>query len=536
MSAKKEWMLGLPGHNQLMTLDEVGLLVRGGQLRNTDLVKKLGEPWKSAGEMQELETFFEEAEAADAVAKAAKNAPPKPAPAEKTAVKPAAPAPAKPAETSRTTARTELRQPPARTTTARYEAAKAPPLPKPSAEEKALAEEKTPPPAPPPAEEPKPVEEKKSEGKKPGARTERVKKAPPPPKPPPRPVKKLDPMVAKYYGPVDLLRCASYAFEPKKLLLALIAALPLAVAGSLGMAPRDPGAGATVILLLSAAIVVFGIAFTLTGLAYATRRQLEGEDYGFREVAQWVSGNLATAVIYPAVTLTPSGAAFALLWALGMLRDRGPAWASFLKVAYGLPMLLASVALTGIFAFQLGSMYVPAAGAVEGEGMPGAARQTWIHARRQWGRVVLHWLIVTVAFGVITAVCLGIAAAAVLLPQVVWGPPPSDDPAIGEAWANFGPLFLVYRGIAFGLGMILPVSLLSTLGTLSYLSLRHPASVPVSSGMMDETSGAGFPSVRASTASPPMEATQPAETRPAPPDATRPEPARTPPPVDIASE
>lgn len=530
MSAKKEWMLGLPGHNQLMTLDEVGLLVRGGQLRTTDLVKKLGEPWKSAGEMQELETFFEEAEAADAAAKAAKNAPPKSAPVEKTAVKAA---PAKPPETARAAAKTEVRQPPVRPTTARYEVEKAPPPPKPTAEEKALAEEKTPPPAPPPPPEepkPKPVEEKK-----PAARTERVKKAPPP-KPPPRPLKKIEPMVAKYYGPVDLLRCASYAFEPKKLLLALVAALPMAVAGSLGMAPRESGAGATIILLLSVAIVVLGIAFTLTGLAYATRRQLEGEAYGFREVAQWVSGNLATAVIYPAITLAPSGIAFGILWALGLLRDRGPGWAAFLKIAYVLPMLLASAALIGVFAFQLGSMYVPAAGAVEGEGMPGAARQAWAHARRQWGRVVLHWLIVTVAFGVITAVCLGIAAAAVMLPQVVWGPPPSDDPAIGEAWNNFGPLFLVYRGVAFGLGMILPVSLLSTLGTLSYLSLRHPASAPVSSGMMDETSGAGFPSVRASSSSPPMDATQPAETRPAPPDATRPEPARTPPPVDIASE
>ena len=47
MSARKEWMLGIPGHNELVSLDQVLLLLRGGQLRPTDLVKKLGEPWRA---------------------------------------------------------------------------------------------------------------------------------------------------------------------------------------------------------------------------------------------------------------------------------------------------------------------------------------------------------------------------------------------------------------------------------------------------------------------------------------------------------
>src|SRR5207244_6271715 len=54
MSARKEWMLGIPGHNELVNLDAVLLLVRGGQLRPTDLVKKLGEPWRAANEVTEL--------------------------------------------------------------------------------------------------------------------------------------------------------------------------------------------------------------------------------------------------------------------------------------------------------------------------------------------------------------------------------------------------------------------------------------------------------------------------------------------------
>src|SRR5439155_5423180 len=57
-SARKEWMLGIPGHNELVNLDAVLLLVRGGQLRPTDLVKKLGEPWRAANEVTELAPHF----------------------------------------------------------------------------------------------------------------------------------------------------------------------------------------------------------------------------------------------------------------------------------------------------------------------------------------------------------------------------------------------------------------------------------------------------------------------------------------------
>src|SRR5687768_9922059 len=58
MSARKEWMLGIPGHNELVNLHQVLLLLRGGQLRPTDLVKKLGEPWRAANEVTELAPHF----------------------------------------------------------------------------------------------------------------------------------------------------------------------------------------------------------------------------------------------------------------------------------------------------------------------------------------------------------------------------------------------------------------------------------------------------------------------------------------------
>src|SRR5262245_60460895 len=57
-TARKEWMLGIPGHNELCNLDQVLLLVRGGSLRPTDLVKKLGEPWRAANEVTELAPHF----------------------------------------------------------------------------------------------------------------------------------------------------------------------------------------------------------------------------------------------------------------------------------------------------------------------------------------------------------------------------------------------------------------------------------------------------------------------------------------------
>src|ERR1043166_6430058 len=57
-TSPKQWMLGLPGHNEVMRLEEVLLLVKGGQLRPTDLVKKLGDPWRAANEVPELMVYF----------------------------------------------------------------------------------------------------------------------------------------------------------------------------------------------------------------------------------------------------------------------------------------------------------------------------------------------------------------------------------------------------------------------------------------------------------------------------------------------
>ena len=59
------------------------------------------------------------------------------------------------------------------------------------------------------------------------------------PKPRPKAQPRIEPMVGKYYSPVDLLRSASFAFEPKKLLFCL-PVVPLMMLWSLG--PRRPSA------------------------------------------------------------------------------------------------------------------------------------------------------------------------------------------------------------------------------------------------------------------------------------------------------
>ena len=205
-----------------------------------------------------------------------------------------------------------------------------------------------------------------------------------------------------------------------------------------------------------------------------------------------------------------------MLWLLGLVRALGSPWTSILKIGYIVPMVFALVGVGGILLYQLGSMYVPAAAAIEGEGLTGAVNSAWNFIRRQWGRVVLHWLIITVAFGVIGAVCLGLAWLTLKLPEWVFRDLQSGTSA-AESWASYEGLMVIYRGLAYGLGMTLPMSLLATLGTLSYVSLRHPESEQVAMSPLEETSGIPLQGPRATTV-PPLDQTHPAETRPAPSD------------------
>ena len=485
----KEWMLGLPGHNEVVTLDDVLLLVKGGALRPTDLVKKLGEPWRAASEVAELAPHF------------APEGPPKPKPAPR-------PEPAR--ETRRIP---PPPPPPERKTTARATAKT------PSASDPAATKPSDSRPAKP-AEEPtdvmKTVEKKPSDTRGPSTRKVPVEL----PKPPPRPKPRLEPMVEKYFSPVDLLRCASYAFDPRKLLMTLGLMAPLAVA--LAVLFTAYGGGETwlqkVALAGAVAVGMFGFSFVCTALAYVTRRQIEARDWTVGEVGGWLAAHAGTAFVYPVVVLMPSLMAAGLLWLLGLVRNTGTGMASALRFAYFVPMLLALVAVLGVLIYQLACMFVPAAAVMEGLGLSGSVGAAWSHVRRQWGRIVLHWLIVTVATGVIAIVCAALAGLTFELPNWMFG---TADDDILDVWRSFPKFERLYLAGALSLGMVLPVSLFTTLGTLSYASLRVATAGQISPTPPDETSGPSAPP-DASPAPSLMEATQPAETRPAPPDASNP--------------
>jgi len=537
-SGRKEWMLGIPGHNELVTLDQVLLLVRGGQLRPTDHVKKLGEPWRSANEVSDLAAHFTDT------------------PGGAAATRPTAeqPIPLKPSETRQGE--------PIRSTTDRVprsmgssmggktpDSSKS--MPKIRAEtgtkppEEKPAEDRAPirsitsriPPATssiketakepgkastPPSGAPSSKEEFKAETKRSTVKdrdTDKTDRIPARsaakrelPKPAPKAPPKIEPMAPKYYSPVDMLRCASFAFEPKKLLFSFPVAV-LVTVWFIGMHLGEIRGGAAEALISVAftAVLVFGMAILLIGLAFVTRRQLEGRDYYFGEVLNYAVKSLATGLLYPALSLVPSLASVGILFLFRLLRNKSPGAAAALKLGYIFPMLLAIVAVLGALVYQVASMYVPAAAAVEGEGPGPTISHAWAQVRRQWGRVVLHWLIVTVAFGVISAVFLGLSNFATQLPEIVFGV--SEDTTVMESWNQFAGLKEIYKGLAYGLGMLLPISLLSTLGMLSYLSLRLPAGAQLAPSPLDDTSGMAF-AARGNRS--PNESTNPSDTRPAP--------------------
>jgi hypothetical protein len=549
MSARKEWMLGIPGHNELCNLDQVLLLVRGGSLRPTDLVKKLGEPWRAANEVTELAPHFT-------------NSPP---PA---STKPVDPIPLKANEAQRgepirtttdrvpragggkmpdsskqlqkvdakgepAAAKSEAqRGEPIRTTTSRVATTSAPPKTevKPVAPKEEKKEERKADPRVETKSDAKPdtkVEGKKSETKSGETKSGETKTDAADqtdkiagrklgkrdlPKPLPKVEPKIEPMVGKYYSPVDLLRSASFAFEPKKLLYCL-PVVPLMMLWSLGMSQSRAGDGIRegVLAIVCMAFLVFGLAFILTGLSFVSRRQCEGRDFYFGEVVHYAGQSVVTALVYPVISLAPSLLSLGILYLLGLAKNRTAGMATTMKVGYILPMIFAFITVLGALVYQIASMYVPAAGVVEGEGLSGSIHHAWSYVRRQWGRVVLHWLIVTVAFGVIAAVFLGLATAAIVLPEMLWR---TDDPTINEAFKQFAGITALYEGLAYGLGMMLPISLFSTLGMLSYLSLRTPAGAQLSPSYLDDTSGMEIGAMRGTRH--PGESTNPSDTRPAP--------------------
>src|ERR1043166_310107 len=180
-TSPQQGMLGLPGHNEVMRLEEGPLPVKGGQLRPTDLVKKLGDPWRAANEVPELMVYFNDprkmASIADGAGLGMKAAEEKPGPA--VVVEEKAP----PRETARQTGVQPGARSPSPATSKIPKESSAPP--RPAAARPPLPEKKTPTlqkgDTRPPAEPPAPKQEApKSETKPPEAAKPETNRRPPP--------------------------------------------------------------------------------------------------------------------------------------------------------------------------------------------------------------------------------------------------------------------------------------------------------------------------------------------------------------------
>lgn len=347
MIGKREWMLGLQGHQDCVSLDEVVLLIRGGQLRETDMVKRGEEPWRNAGEIVDLQPFFR--------------------------------------------GETPKAMPPGETDNATQH--------------------------PPPAS---------TEG---------------------RSLPEVEPMLAKYFSPTDLLRAMSYAMAPKKLLVAAIFVVPALVAASL-----VARWWATALLAVYASI-----AATIL-LTFMTRRQIEGGKAGVGEALRHLGRNAVAALVIPLIGIIPGAGCLLLLRGISELSP----------ILFGLPLFLGiSVVLWGIL-LQIAAMTMTSGLAVEGAPFPEAAKNAGYYLRTQTGRVLLHWFAISLVAYFAWRLCSEILAIAYALPA--------------------GTPHEIYVGLRHGLALVLPISLFSTLSVLSLLILRQEDMVYSTAGDSDETS------------------------------------------------
>ena len=54
----KEWMVGLPDHPDLLSMEDLLRLIQLGQIRETDLIRRTGDTWHAAGDISEFQKSF----------------------------------------------------------------------------------------------------------------------------------------------------------------------------------------------------------------------------------------------------------------------------------------------------------------------------------------------------------------------------------------------------------------------------------------------------------------------------------------------
>jgi hypothetical protein len=566
--SKREWMIGHQGHTGLLTVEEVATLIRGGQLREQEMVKRQGQPWRAAREVPELAAYFKNpghgamtAAIQDAPAPDEQPiAPPPPddrtilypAPSVTPAKPEAKPAAAKPAVVAekptrfrrlasyRGTDRKEAPKPAAvapaaaspapaakagasppldvdvkgvveeaeklsADSSASYPAIKEAPTEAPTAEHAAPSSHAA---APPAKAEAKP--EPKAAPKQP---SRRALKAVPPPAP------TLPPMTAKYYSPAELVRDTSLAFSVRKLGVVFGLLLPTFFLSSLLFAcwkqgVKDSPTARSILDLIPYAILALGTCAAMASSTYLTRRELEGQPTtGLMTHVARVLPGLFGIVVAAGVAY---GAMRGVLWILGWIRNLSTATAAILRFLEILPLLFAALAVGLALIGGIAAAYAAAAAAVEGCTPIGGVKHIRSMARDQGRRFALHVFVIAVVAGAAAAAC-GYLVQFQMWPLIHAKPPTTPEQfAAWQHWDGYWGVGAFYEGgVMLALIAAIPMSLLGTMTVLSYGALRQPegAQLPAT-GRPDETSQNEAQAAAEKPAPTAMEQTTPSATRP----------------------
>lgn len=294
-------------------------------------------------------------------------------------------------------------------------------------------------------------------------------------------------MIPKYLSPVDFLSGASHAFEPRKLIWTAATFTPLSMLIAWMIHWREGMEGNTervVLLVAVAAVILSGLTIVLTLLAYITRMQVESRAYTVSGVLRFAASRLPLALALP-VMLAPALAAAGILRLLGGWRNGSESAAELLNLFQVIPYIFAMATVVGVVFYAIVSAYVPSVSAVEGKGFAGSLRDAWETSQHQFGRLVLHGVVQAITIGGVLFFCIVLIFMALDLPDRLPPPLPGSSSATGAS--------AIQVGVVFGLGLVLPVSMISTFTMLSYLALRHPASAPIASSAADETSAGEVP-------------------------------------------
>ncbi|MBI2933507.1 MAG: hypothetical protein HYY16_17840 [Planctomycetes bacterium] len=449
--SRREWMVGLRGFSGLLTAEEVVSLMRAGQMREEDLVKRRDEPWRPAREIAELAALLQSATAGTL---------PLPSPGEVAPPK-TVPAAERPSRFRRLDAyRGQERKEAASTATRpKVEAA----VPDPSASTAGS----------------------------------------------------LGPLPAKYYSPAELVRDTSFAFHAGKLAVAFITLFPcLFVCACLGAAvERLSGEGFAVVASaflrgLSAAVAAVGGLTATVLLTWMTRRQLEGAARPLDEMKSHALRALPGVAIVAGVL----GALYAMLrgilWLLQWVRDQSQLTSYLLRYLEFMPLTVSAGMVATLALGASGLLYMAVALAVENCTTVGALKYVRSVIRGQGGRVALHLFIMTCAVAGAGVICRGLVTQVWILPHTLR----SGEPVATVGWL---PSALYDQALPNALIATIPLTLLATLGVLSYLVMRHPEDVALGVGVVEpgETS-AGDPGGPSARENAPMEQTSPAATRP----------------------